>query len=261
MKKLLLTSILLLSICMLNGCASIMRSNQDVVTIQSNVEKTDIEVINSKNQVVFSGQAPTTLTLKTSTGSYLGNESYKIKSHKKGYQESVDYLDTTFSGWYFGNIIFGGLIGILIVDPITGAMFTLMDDQVFINLIPEEEDESISDTQENASETPESTPSVCFFRPNKITGMLASADILLEDDLLGKLSNGSFFCKDIGVGRHTFTAKTFAIDDAVISTKLSKNKRKYIEFNFYLNGQRLREVSKEYATPLIESLTPLNHKN
>ncbi|MFH6792762.1 hypothetical protein ACHRCF_16520, partial [Acinetobacter baumannii] len=31
----------------------------------------------------------------------------------------------TLSGWYLGNIIFGGLIGLLIVDPATGAMYKL----------------------------------------------------------------------------------------------------------------------------------------
>lgn len=30
-------------------------------------------------------------------------------------------------GWYVGNIIFGGLIGLLLVDPITGAMWKLPD--------------------------------------------------------------------------------------------------------------------------------------
>ncbi len=29
------------------------------------------------------------------------------------------------NGWYIANIIFGGLIGLLIIDPATGAMYTL----------------------------------------------------------------------------------------------------------------------------------------
>ena len=36
-------------------------------------------------------------------------------------------------GWYIGNILFGGLIGMLIVDPATGAMYNLPD-RVDINL-------------------------------------------------------------------------------------------------------------------------------
>lgn len=32
-------------------------------------------------------------------------------------------LTTGPSGWYVGNVVFGGLIGLLIVDPATGAMW------------------------------------------------------------------------------------------------------------------------------------------
>ena len=29
------------------------------------------------------------------------------------------------NGWYFGNILIGGLVGMLIVDPLTGAMYRM----------------------------------------------------------------------------------------------------------------------------------------
>jgi len=34
------------------------------------------------------------------------------------------------NGWYFGNILLGGLIGMLIVDPATGAMYRLDSDYI-----------------------------------------------------------------------------------------------------------------------------------
>jgi hypothetical protein len=39
-------------------------------------------------------------------------------------------------GWYIGNILFGGVIGFLIVDPATGAMWKL-GDPVYGNLAPD----------------------------------------------------------------------------------------------------------------------------
>lgn len=39
----------------------------------------------------------------------------------------------TISGAYFGNIIFGGLIG-LAVDAMTGAMFKVIPERVDVNL-------------------------------------------------------------------------------------------------------------------------------
>jgi hypothetical protein len=34
------------------------------------------------------------------------------------------------SGWYFGNLVFGGIIGMLIVDPLTGSMWNLTPDHI-----------------------------------------------------------------------------------------------------------------------------------
>jgi len=45
------------------------------------------------------------------------------------------HVKLTVDGWYFGNVLFGGLIGILIVDPATGAMYTLKPNELNINLI------------------------------------------------------------------------------------------------------------------------------
>lgn len=34
-------------------------------------------------------------------------------------------MEFKIDGWYFGNILLGGLFGMLIVDPATGAMYKL----------------------------------------------------------------------------------------------------------------------------------------
>jgi hypothetical protein len=47
-----------------------------------------------------------------------------------GYKTHTVTLESNVSGWYVGNILFGGLIGMLIVDPITGAMYTLSPQNV-----------------------------------------------------------------------------------------------------------------------------------
>jgi hypothetical protein len=40
------------------------------------------------------------------------------------------------SGWYIGNILFGGLIGMLVVDPQTGAMYRLEPKSLDATLTP-----------------------------------------------------------------------------------------------------------------------------
>ncbi|WP_407478317.1 PEGA domain-containing protein [Elizabethkingia meningoseptica] len=46
-----------------------------------------------------------------------------------GYQPYETKLTKQFNAWYLGNILFGGIIG-LVVDPITGAIYNLTPKQV-----------------------------------------------------------------------------------------------------------------------------------
>jgi hypothetical protein len=48
---------------------------------------------------------------------------YIVNCSKEGHQKSTSELSAHLNGWYAGNIVFGGLIGLLIVDPGTGAMW------------------------------------------------------------------------------------------------------------------------------------------
>jgi hypothetical protein len=47
----------------------------------------------------------------------------------EGYQTYQTSLTKKLNGWFFGNILIGGLIGI-IIDPITGAMYNLTPKEI-----------------------------------------------------------------------------------------------------------------------------------
>ena len=127
---------ILMCFLVLTGCASIIRDNTQIVPIQANVENAKIEVTNSSGAVVYSGQTPTTVYLKSSKSGYFNPEKYIIKAPKDGYATGFTTIDYHVSNWYwFGNILFGGLIGWFIVDPITGDMYYL-DEVATVNLTP-----------------------------------------------------------------------------------------------------------------------------
>ena len=46
-----------------------------------------------------------------------------------GYQPYETKLTKQFNAWYLGNILFGGIIG-LVIDPITGAIYNLTPKQI-----------------------------------------------------------------------------------------------------------------------------------
>ena len=58
-------------------------------------------------------------------GGFFTPAKYQVEFSKKGGPTQTVPLTADIDGWFFGNILFGGLIGILIVDPATGAMWKL----------------------------------------------------------------------------------------------------------------------------------------
>ena len=46
------------------------------------------------------------------------------------YATAEVHLQSKVSRWYFGNLLFGGMLGLVIVDPSTGAMYNLTPDKV-----------------------------------------------------------------------------------------------------------------------------------
>ena len=129
---------ILLCVLLLSGCASVMRDDTQIVPIQANVEGVNIEVTNSQGAVVYTGKTPTTVNLKTAKSGYFNRENYLIKASKEGYATQYTPIDSHISNWYwFGNLVFGGLIGWFIVDPITGEMYYL--DEVASVQLPTEQ--------------------------------------------------------------------------------------------------------------------------
>lgn len=118
----------------LGGCASIVSDSKPKVGVYAVPRITSFTVTNSAGRVVHKGQTPNQVILETGRG-YFKRETYTVTFHREGFADDVHVLRPTVSGWYWGNILIGGLIGMLIVDPLTGAMYTLPDD-VTSNPIP-----------------------------------------------------------------------------------------------------------------------------
>lgn len=124
---------LLLAVCLAvnSGCASIISDSKYSVRIDSEPEGAEYSIIDKKGNVVHSGTTPeTTPPLKAGAG-FFSAADYQVTVKKEGYPEQTVPLKQNLDNWYlFGNLFFGGLIGYLIVDPITGAMWELKDTTV-----------------------------------------------------------------------------------------------------------------------------------
>ncbi len=107
------------------GCATIVSKSEWPVTITSTPEGADVTITDlTEGKKIYTGKTPTTVTL-SSKGGYFKGKTYKVEIQKEGYTSQTAEIRSTLNGWYLGNILFGGPIGLLIVDPLTGAMWTL----------------------------------------------------------------------------------------------------------------------------------------
>lgn len=111
-----------LSIPFLTGCASIVSDSTYPVRFQSS-SNSDVIVKNQMGQTFYKGSTPTVINLPASEG-FFQPAHYTAKFSNNG-STNTQPLNATLDGWYIGNILFGGLIGFLIVDPATGAMWKL----------------------------------------------------------------------------------------------------------------------------------------
>jgi hypothetical protein len=123
-------------LCLLSGCASIVSGGPEIVTINSNPPEAKMTICNDRTkQCMAIGQTPYTATLDRSQG-FFTPARYSIKCEKPGFDAAERTLSAGMNGWYVGNIVFGGLIGLLIVDPATGAMWDIKEHNMVLNLSP-----------------------------------------------------------------------------------------------------------------------------
>ena len=126
---------LTLSATLLGGCASIVGEKTQLIPISSTPSDATLLITDEKGVQVFKGLTQTSVTLQKSDGSYWGKKSFTVEISKTGYKKQVIPITASANGWYLGgNIIFGGLIGWFIVDPLNGAMYTLSPEQITANL-------------------------------------------------------------------------------------------------------------------------------
>jgi uncharacterized protein YceK len=127
MKKRLLVSFITLAL--LSGCASIIDGANQNMTFRTEPEAATVSITNKAGEKIHQGATPLTLSLKRGAG-YFQSESYQVRFEKTGFKSTMVTINGGVNGWYFGNILVGGLIGMLIVDPLTGAMYRLAPDDL-----------------------------------------------------------------------------------------------------------------------------------
>ena len=110
-----------LAATMLAGCATIMNQTTQAVGIASNPTGASVTVDGTPH-----GKTPVVAKLSR-------KDHHIVRLELAGYQPYEATLTRHVSGWVWGNVVFGGLIG-LAVDALTGGLYKLTPDQVVAQL-------------------------------------------------------------------------------------------------------------------------------
>jgi hypothetical protein len=125
------TALVLVPAVLLMSCATIIgKSSPETLNVRSTPDQACVVITDETGVKIYEGKTPTILTLEKKKG-YFSGKSYKVTVTKEGFRDRRFTVDTEIGGWYLaGNLLFGGLIGWLIVDPATGAMWTLSKNEI-----------------------------------------------------------------------------------------------------------------------------------
>lgn len=119
-----LTMLAIAAPLLFSSCATIFGKSSYPVSINSNPSGATVSITDKKGKEVYKGASPATVTLKSGAG-FFSKAEYQVKISSPGYAEQVIPVNYKLNGWYFGNLLIGGFLGMLIVDPATGAMWKL----------------------------------------------------------------------------------------------------------------------------------------
>lgn len=127
--------LLVLLLLFITGCASIVSRSNWPFSVVTEPEGMKVSITNKNGREVYKGTTPATMFLKSGSG-FFGKESYTVTLSKEGYETKKINVECKLNGWYFGNLLLGGVLGMLIVDPATGAMYKLADEGITETMTP-----------------------------------------------------------------------------------------------------------------------------
>ncbi|SHK76232.1 PEGA domain-containing protein [Chishuiella changwenlii] len=105
------------SLLAFTSCATIVSGSKQTVNFKSTPSQATVYI----NEIEI-GTTPIEKKLER-------KKNYDVMIKLDGYKTYETKISRKFNAWYIGNILFGGVIG-LIVDPVTGALYKLTPDQI-----------------------------------------------------------------------------------------------------------------------------------
>jgi hypothetical protein len=106
-KKVLICLLLAIVLFIANGCASIFNGNSSMLNIMTNPENATVTIKGSQSGEKIVEHTPCNITLNKGSD-------YMVKINFAGYQSENIIITRGIAGWFWGNLLLGGVIGMVI---------------------------------------------------------------------------------------------------------------------------------------------------
>ncbi|MHB8828533.1 MAG: hypothetical protein ACYC6Q_03245 [Syntrophales bacterium] len=134
MTKIIFTGATLFCIFFLTGCATIMSHGPQTIPILTQPDGAECEITDvAAGKNIVKAKTPHTATLERGDG-YFQKKYYNITLSKDGYVTEKVSITPELNPWYIANLLFGGIPGMLIVDPLTGSMWRFEEKEISVKL-------------------------------------------------------------------------------------------------------------------------------
>ena len=105
-------SLLIIALCFLCGCATVVNGPDQTISISSEPPNANILIDGA-----FHNTTPATIEFKR-------DAMHLVRIEKEGYYPYETYLVNSVSGWIWGNVLLGGFVGAF-VDCLSGGAYKL----------------------------------------------------------------------------------------------------------------------------------------
>lgn len=111
---------------LVSGCATIFTGTGAIVKVTAEPAAAIIVIKSQTGQVFYQGEVPASVKLPK-------KNNYTVEITLAGYKTQTVYISQDVTGWFWGNICLGGLIG-MVIDWATGGMWDLNPTQIDVKL-------------------------------------------------------------------------------------------------------------------------------
>ncbi len=109
------------------SCSTVFNRTGKRIRVNSTPSGLSFDVKDRAGRVVYAGVTPAMVKLSSRYG-FMKGQTYLFTARKNGKVHGTAILDARISGWFWGNFAVGGIPGMLLLDPLTGSMWTMTKD-------------------------------------------------------------------------------------------------------------------------------------